>query len=818
MVSVLKSLLVLTAFLFTQTLSFAEEQRVYTINNFSKLLNSQASVYSLPAGTASDAQNVRGNQTYLGLAKRSAMLTSFTSGAHTITGLHRYYKSDATKKLIGSGSTFLYRGDDDAGTLTTKIKTGLTDGARVQFVTYKDNVIAFNNADSPVKYDGHTVITDNTAGARTANELCAQIGAPFAKLATGSNLDASGWYMYKIAWYDGTTYKYSNAKSNPILTGSSVRAIDLTDIPLGPAGTTQRIIYRTSGNSTQANVEASTTYYRLTTIANNTATTFSDNVTDATIEADSAPTRATAEAGTNVTPPIGAYPLIHEDHLFIAGNPTNQSDIFWSDAFNPNYFDPAAYEPVRPDDGDVITFMRLQLGILTIGKTNTIQKAYTDVNQNGVYSVVVDSPLSFVGCPAPYSVANTPKGLFYLARDGVYIFNGQYSTLASDAVTPEIRDILTSNIKESSGFYFKQEYHLAYTSSSSGSTTNNRVLVYDQVRDSWVKDTKEIKTFTAFDAGTDFGVLYMGSATTDGKVYADEGAPSILLKRYSSEIDLGTFDDVANYGTEGTPTIELAWDLTIDNWSGGTIDDLTGDIDRPTTTGTWVSPIFQINADGLVLLYWNETLGSTGNVTFAIRSASTSGGIAAASYSSEFTSPSGSDVSGLTANLFTQIRISLSTTDIDFTPQIFVSSGYLFKMDYTKSGVTTETSIFSLWQSGWTDLDVKGYKKFIHRFKVFYSGTSGTMTFNYKNDEGDVDNSFTIDLSVNPTTNVVSAGEYDHYEGDNTNKIFTFYPPANSETTRSAIGHYFMFKVTEPGNKDWSLRNVELLYTVQPIF
>src|SRR3990167_7368747 len=122
-----------------------------------------------------------------------------------------------------------------------------------------------NGFEQPIKYDAKTDVTDNTDGHRTASDAVAELGAPFAELNTGSNLDASSWYQYKVAFYDDTTYSYSDARSNPILTGSSVRDISLTDIPLGPTGTTERYIYRTEGNASRAAVVADTDFFRVTT-------------------------------------------------------------------------------------------------------------------------------------------------------------------------------------------------------------------------------------------------------------------------------------------------------------------------------------------------------------------------------------------------------------------------------------------------------------------------------------------------------------------------------------------------------------------------
>jgi hypothetical protein len=807
------SLFVLFAYLFSGV-GFAEEAtRSYVISSFEKGLNDHASPYVVGDNQGTIAQNVRFNNAYGTVAKRPSVLNYGTIGSSAaVNGLYRYYKSDGTKKLIAASSTKLYVGDDTAGTFQT-IKTGLTDGKRWQFSTYKDILIASNGYDNTQKYDGKTLITDDTEEARTATAVTADLGAPFAELDTGSNLDATSWYTWRIAYYDGSTYIYSTARTNALKTGSTFKAAKLTDVPLGPTGTTTRYIYRTEGQASQAAAEAATSYYQVGSIADNTTTTYIDNVADATITADAAPTWATVSAGVNGTPPKGKYNLIHKERLFATGNNTDPSNIYWSDLFNPDVFDPTDYVSIRRNDGDAITFLKEQLGILTVGKTNTIQKFYTEGDTS---TWQASAPLSFVGCPAPYSVANTPVGIFYVGRDGLYNFNGQYSSLISDAVTPKIRDILEVALDNAWGMWFKNEYQLAYTSRSTGATHNDRVLVYDTTRDAYSVDTRNVNCFATFSSGTDFGILYEGASDTTGRIFAQEAATPILIKNLKSELDAGTFSATVSSGEETSPVLSIGEDETIDGGSAGTIDTETGIIDRLATSGTWTSPAYQINATGLTLLQWNEDLNSYGDVTFQIRTGATLGALAAASYSSSFTNPAGSDISAVTASVYIQVKISLSTSDITVTPELYVNDGYMFKITYERSGDEAETTIPSIWESGWRDFQAPGFKKWIRRIKVFYRGTDGTMTVNYRNDQDDVDNSFTIDLSQDPSANTVTLGE-DNYQGDNTNKIYVHYTPANTATQGAPVGQFWKLNITESGTTVWNVDKIEVLYAVEPI-
>ncbi len=826
-------LLVISLLLATIYPSLAQDNspRFWTLSDFSKGLNSHASEYNLPDNQAHDSLNVRFNDRYGELSKRDPLLSYGDTGSSTVTGLHRFYKSDNTSKLIASTGTLLRYGNDDTGAFTT-IKTGLTDGKRWQFLTYMDLVIGSNGYDKAIKWDGYTQITANTDNSRTANELCADLGAPFAQLSSengGNDLDAESWYLYKVAFYDGSTYYYSTARSNPIKTGTTVTTtqnLTLTDIPLGPEGTTHRYIYRTLGNASQVAALADTTYYLVKDLADNTTTTFDDALADNDAAADNAPTWATVSAGTDVTPPLGTLLEINAERLFVSGNVTYPSDLYWSDQFNPDHFYPADFIQVRPDDGDRITFVKTFLGLLTIGKTNSIQKLYTEGDPATDW--YLSNPFSFVGCPSPYSVAVSPKGIIYLGRNGIYIFSGQYSQLISDAVTAEINDISQTNIAECVGYYLNDQYRLAYTSDSSGASSNNRVLLYDFIRDAYTLDTENVNCFTSFSSGSDFGTLYSGSSTVDGYVFAHNTNANLLSKRYKSEIDAGTFDDVRSYGVEESPLQHLGWDCTIGTWltelqtkhasvdTIGSIETYLPDsiIARPDTDGTWTSPVYDINAQTLNKLYWNEGLGPFGDITFQVRTGNTStvDGTWSA-WSTAVTNPNGSDISGITAGRYIQIQVNFSTTNIDYSPTLYQADGFVFRITYSKIGANYESSVLSVYKTGLKDFGIPGYQKRIDRIKVFYSGTEGNLSINYKNDLGDIDKTFGIDLSVSP-----SISSTDLYSGNEVNKIYTFYPPANSIEDPSPIGQFFQFTITESGVVDWSIQKIEVQYGVEEIY
>ncbi len=183
------------------------------------------------------------------------------------------------------------------------------------------------------------------------------------------------------------------------------------------------------------------------------------------------------------------------------------------------------------------------------------------------------------------------------------------------------------------------------------------------------------------------------------------------------------------------------------------------------------------------------------------------------SWNTAVTDPNGSDLSSITANDYIQFRVNLSTTDINYTPYLYQTDGYVFRLLYYIEGQEAETVIGSIYKTGWKDFGIPGYKKLIKRIKVFYYGTEGEMDFNIRGDDGDIDKTFSIDLSVEPDDSTT-----DEYTGDELIKVYTFLPPINSATDPSLISQLFRFLIEEDGVADWELYKVEILYNVEEIY
>ena len=785
--------LVLLGLFFPAYAQDAKDNLIWNISDFSGGLNTKISPESAPQNQSTICENVRFDTELKSITKRDDILLYGTADAtEPITGMHRLYLSDATKVLLVTHGDEIEKGTDTTGAFTNIYDMTYSDHPW-QFTTYQNMAIGGDGYNPDIKYDGSSAEATN-------------LGSCLAINSAANTGPGAGTYTYKVAFYT-TSYRANyNVKSNPV-TGTG-KAITLTMIPVAPTSyggetVTGRKIYRSSDD---------TTWYLLPNgiIADNSTLTITDVSSSAVGSNSSYATTADAL----YTPPMGEYFLINQDRLFIAGNETYPSRLYYSESGLPDAFAANSYFDIRDNDGDDITFIKNVLGLLTVGKDNTIQKVYTTgATPSADWSI--SDPFSFTGCQAPNSVAESPVGVLYLNRTGIYKFDGQNSTLISEAVTPEIQDISASNIKNAAGIFYNNKYYLSYCSEKVGGEDNNRTLLFDLLSNAYEIDTIGADDYCAFNSGTDWGVLYSGDSTT-GKVFAHtSGIQSV--SHYKQSDFSGTFDDVRYIpttvgGNANSAELELAWDCTINGWTtelsakGVDVDTLdhisstghltTATIDRPDGTGTYISPVMQLGVGTFDKLYWNEKLGSTGDVKFYLRSGVTSDSCEAAAWSDSVTDPNGSDVSTLgTAGerVYVQYRISMDTTNTAYTPTIYKQNGYDVKLTYLKEGTVSESSVPLTWQSGWSDLGAPGYDKILKTVYIYYDGDSlATFKLTFENYEGDEDH-FDINLTDDPT---------------NYTERFT---------TGAFRGNKFRVKIENNDLYDLRIKSIVTVFDVEPI-
>ena len=786
----LKFIPILLAFIVR--ICFAQEalqDQLYVWDDFSGGLNTKLSSLSFPKQPlyATICENIRFDRELKALSKRDEVF-SYGSADTTeaITGMHRLYLKDGTKKLLVTHGDELEVGADDTGTFTNLL-TFTTGDYRWQWLTWHDIAIGSDGYNQPVKTNGTVATYLGSCGAADK----------------GSGAGPDGTYNYKISYYTNTYEVLFDQVSNNVTVVDN--DINLTMIPIVPdtyggEDVTGRKVYRSDAGGAG-------TYNLLSngTIADNTTITLTDSDTDAQCDVGDA-----YNGDVTYTPPKGRFPLVSNNRLWFFNDPSYPSRGYYSEDASPDVFIGSSgactsFFNIRLNDGDEITFAKNLLGQLCVGKNNSIQYIETHKGDSPTADWEISDPFSFIGCDAPYSVDNSPLGIIYLDWSGLYKFNGKYSTLISDAVTPEILDISETDFANCWGKFHKNIFYLAYTSEASGAPTNNRVLVFELLSNAYNIDILSINTFCTFGSGDDWDILYGGSST-DGTIYAYAETVHGIIHRRHSDFEEDHYDSGIEWvdaryvptrwgGDADSPVLEIARTTTIDGFSG-IIDDLTGIIDRPDTTGHYVSKILRCGATTFDKLYWHETIPATGgDVLFYLRSGATQAECQAATWSSSFTDPSGSDISGVAANDYIQYKIEMTTDDIDYTPTVYTVGGYTVKITYDIEGATTETAVPLHWRGGFDDLGYPGRMKTLKSLEVYYDypeNTPGTLNVKFVNWEGDED-TFEIDLMA----------EGGHYEDGFTNQAF--------------VGKLFSLDLTESSLNDLIIRKVIAVFDVETL-
>lgn len=408
--------------------------------------------------------------------------------ASKIEAAYRFYKDDGTKKLLVICNGGLYVGNDLTGTFSL-IKSGLAADSIYGFETWKGFCFIGDGVNNNLKYDGTSV---------TRMGLSTPSSAPTAA-DSGVAGNLNGIYTYKITFISATSESEPSAESNEVNVVN--KQVNLTNIPISSdPECTGRNIYRSGGTIAQ--------YLLVTTINNNTETTYTDNTADADLGL------VTLETGNTPPPPL-KYFVEHNDYLFGAGDPNNPSYVYFSKKSEPEKWPATYYTPCKSKEGDDIT------GLIKIGNTVFIFKT------SSVWRLEGTSPINFtakvihptVGNIAPKSLVNFGTHAMFLGNDfDVYLFDGVAFVPVGrniapilDGTYPYLGMNLDYRDKVAAGGY-KKKYFLSYPARDS--TTNNYTLFFDLTIAAWSPPwtgvAGAISCYCSFSGKGDKGELYVG--------------------------------------------------------------------------------------------------------------------------------------------------------------------------------------------------------------------------------------------------------------------------------------------------------------------
>lgn len=476
----------------------------------------------IPDNESPDCANVLFENGAAGTRGGSTSVAS-AIGSHIIDGLYTRHDNDGTETMVcwGGGDMF----DLQSTTFVTipSAQSIFNSGTRIGATEYENYLfVGQSGVTNPYKWDGSLF---------TRHGIPQPQSAPTAT--TASNGTLTGDYQWKVTYVNTNVVEGDVGSATATLAATS-DSISVT-IPTAPAsyGVDARKLYRT--------VTSGTTFLLVTTISDNSTTTYEDNSSDAELG-------ATAPTDQGV-PPQWSFAKEHQNRIF-CNDVTNLNFLWYSELANPYVFKATNFIRVGDNSGDLLKGIEVfDNGIIarcnrhnyivympsTDASTWVVVQARTTLGGDGPYgSVEFDNKVMF-----PATQAGKFVGFATLQGDVIepsatfLTVSVAGSELQSDVIEPNMFDIQEAYLGNISAISFKNRLYIAVTHGD-GNTENNRIYVYDysisnlakRKRGAWVPYTGlNPSQFTIYD-----GKLYFGESTATGLVkqletssYNDEG-------------------------------------------------------------------------------------------------------------------------------------------------------------------------------------------------------------------------------------------------------------------------------------------------------
>jgi len=334
----------------------------------------------------------------IGCQRIKAPSVEYNVGANQIDGGvdFRYIDSVGqfqSEKIIVQGGSII----KDFLTSLSTVYTGLTAGKKCTFGILNDKLFISNGFDYPLVYDGTYV---------------KQMGAPTAKdlLVSGS---LTGAYYYAMTYVIDGVEIILGTISNTITVSS--KSIDL-DLPVGIATCTARKIYRTEAGGS--------TLKLLTTISDNTTTTYQDNTVDGSLGANI--------ASTNSSCPTPQFITVKDEKIIGAVNANRPNYLYVTEFEVEVFFNTSGVYDVSGvgNDNSPLTGLIEDYNQIVVFSEKHVYLADT----SGLTTSVKQTP-SNVGCIDGFSIARIPEndilqgGIMFVSNlYDVRIFSGNIAT------------------------------------------------------------------------------------------------------------------------------------------------------------------------------------------------------------------------------------------------------------------------------------------------------------------------------------------------------------------------------------------------------
>lgn len=490
-------------------------------------LNDKYEKHLIEDNESPDCQNVTFDHGAVETRLGSAHLNTTSVGSFAGHGLYTRHTNTGNQTMLAWWNGSLYECSVATFTTVASAQSIFTAGVRVGAAEY-ENYIFFGNGNNPgYKYNG--AFSRHGVPPPTVTFTAASGG-------TGA---LSGGYVYRLTNVNSNLVESDLGPASATFVASA-NQIALTSIPTAPLsfGINTRNLYRTKASAT--------TFFFLTNIANNTASSFVDNTADSAL--------GVVAPDDQGQPPNYSTIITHQNRLFC--NDTAEPNLVWySELGDPYTFKTDNFELIGDNSGDLVKGFAIHDNGLIVFTDNSEYLIYMTDTDPANWSIIKTK--SAYGSKSPFgSFSYNNKIMFPAVQNNnlvgfaaiagnaiepsatILTTSSAGSDLQSDRIEPDIFDFQSGFIGRISSVVFKNKAYMAVTKGTNN-TTNNRVYVFDfsienlskNQEASWAPSVNlNAEQFTIFN-----GKLYYISSLAEGFVYE--------LNKSASYIDQSTAID-----------------------------------------------------------------------------------------------------------------------------------------------------------------------------------------------------------------------------------------------------------------------------------
>jgi len=270
----------------------------------------------------------------------------------------------------------------------------------------------------------------------TVSSMGATTGYSFrGSIAVGEGSLVSGTYIYRIVYIDATG-KVSGYRATPSLSVSTNDSVYFYNVPVPMQAEYQIKLYRSKDGGA---------YYYLP--------------IDPRYDGDTGSVAVTADTMPAVTSSTTSY----------------KSAVLYSEIGKPSQINEINITQVTPDDGDEITGILDETDGVLVFKRNSIAKIYTF---GSPLNWRIQTLSSQIGCDDPNSIQKVGNRIYFRSNKQVYRYPDRINIPVS---IPKKTTLLDITSKDSAYSNYYQWYILIGTTS----TSVNKVIIYDELLESW---------------------------------------------------------------------------------------------------------------------------------------------------------------------------------------------------------------------------------------------------------------------------------------------------------------------------------------------